>query len=116
MKVKHFILPTKVNNCVFYLNHKNSKAVNFCSPGNRRIDEINMIDITSVNFGKDNGNFIDRTDNKDVSKILKNRCLTMRLGKDFIDLIFESEKEMVMFCTAIVAFFEDTYTDEDNQE
>ncbi len=114
MRVKNLAYPTKIKSCIFYINHKNAKIIDYVVPGVKRIDQINMVDITSINFGKNNGNFVEKPENKDVKKIDEDRCLTIRLSKDFIDLIFESSDDLTNFCAGVLAFFTGHYLDKVN--
>lgn len=113
MKVKLFPIPTLIQDCVLYINHINPKIINYCVPRVKRIEEINMLNITAINFGKDNGNFICNPPNKEIAKIPAERCLTIRSSKDFIDLIFDTETHLYNFCSGLVSFFTEDYLDED---
>jgi len=83
MKIKHYVDLTTLKTCVFFINHKNPKVVNYCVPGITRIEELNMVNITTINFGKSNGNFTEKPEHPDVLKANENRCLTIRQSKDF---------------------------------
>jgi hypothetical protein len=115
-KAMQFVSNSQINSCVFYINHKNFKVINYCVPGVKRVEEIIMSNITSINFGKNNGNFIERPEHDDVKKIHENRCLTIRLSKDFIDLIFDYENDLNNFVSAMAAFFTDNYIEKECEE
>jgi len=117
MKVKYYENIITVHNCVFYINHKNYKVINYCIPGRKRLYEINMVNITSINFGKNNGNFVDKTlANREVKNVDENRCLTIRISKDFLDLIFESQSDLISFCVALMSFYTDNYIEKEEDD
>lgn len=75
-----------------------------------------MTAISSINFGKNNGNFCEKHNNQQVKECPELYCLTIRLSKDFIDLIFKNEQDLICFCTAMYAFSTDTFMDKENDE
>ena len=82
---------------------------------NKRIEELNMVNITTVNFGKHNGNFTEKPEHPDVKKVDENRCLTIRQSKDILDLVFDSADDLNSFCCAMKMFQEDEYVEKDDE-
>lgn len=116
LKIKWFSSPSEIVPCMFYINHKNTKLINFVEPGVRRVYEVSLANITTLNFGKNNGNFIAKPENSEAKKIPEGRCMTIRLSKDFYDLIFDNENDLLLFIAGIMAFFTDTYLEKDKEE
>ena len=74
-----------------------------------------MANITAINFGKSNGLFIEKPTNLEVNKISENRCLTIRLSKDYIDLIFDSESDLVHFCAGAMSFYTYNFIEKEDE-
>jgi hypothetical protein len=113
--VRHLKDPRTIEVCTFYINHLNNKIVNYCYAGVKFIYETAFADIDSIHFGKNNGVFIEKPENKEVKEIPDIRCLTLRVGKNSIDLIFTTEQDLNNFVLGINLFYTDRYLGK-NQE